>query len=472
MMDAAGGRQAMPDRPNIVICLCDQMRPFELGCYGHGQVRTPNIDALAARGVRFETACTNIALCSPARSCLMSGQYVRTCCGMLGNIGEPESTRTMLRDPTLPELLKGLGYRTALIGKWHVQPHPSLLAMDEYVFPSAWHLNTNQTYFDDRGRTFVVEGFGPDYEAGRLSEFLAADHDRPFFLLHSICLPHMPFFDVPPRYKTMYDPAAVALRPNVWREGELPASEHWFKSYLWDHLYYRDHRHFDLPEGFDLRDLTALYWGMVSCVDDQVGHLMAQLEANGLTDNTIVLFTSDHGDNLGSHHLFNKECNKEESVRIPLVISWPGVLGARVIGDQLCGLVDVLPTLLGLLGAPVPDHVQGADLSAVVRGQRPTAGENVVFLESWIGEVSIRTPTHKYGVMTTNHHADLERLGKPVPGGYVARVIIDDRDHFYDLVEDPYEMNNLAKTGQQQRRARRLRQRVLEWNRNTPWLNG
>lgn len=460
----------MADRPNIVLCLCDQMRPFELGCYGHPIVRTPHIDSLAQRGVRFDVACTNMSLCSPARSCLLSGQYARTCTGSLTNIGQPRPVREMLTDPILPELLTECGYDTSLIGKWHVDPHPSLTGVDEYVFPSAWHLNRNQTYFDDGGREFVVDGFAPDYEAGRISEYLSRGHDKPFFLFHSISLPHMPFFDVPERYKTMYDPQEVLLRPNVWKDGELSSSDNWFKSYMWDHLHYRDHRAFDLPAGFDLRVLTALYCGMISCVDDQVGHLTAQLQANGFAENTIVIFTSDHGDNLGSHDLFNKECNYEESVRIPLLICWPGGLAPRCVETQVASLVDVVPTVLGLIGQEVPAFVQGTDLSSVVRGDEQTVGDNVAFMESWIGEVSIRTRTHKYGISTTNHHQDLERMGKHVPGGVLDRTVVNERDRFHDLRDDPYEMNNLAETTEQEDLAASLRQRVLEWNRQTPWM--
>ena len=462
----------MAQRPNIVLCICDQMRPFELGCYGYAQAKTPHLDSLAARGVQFQNAFTNIALCSPARSCLVSGQYARTCTGMLSNIGEAQPTRNMLRDPVLPELLKENGYDTALIGKWHVDPHPSLLGMDEYVFPSAWHLNTGQTYFDDQGKSFVVEGFGPDYEARRIAEFLARDRDRdrPFFLFHSICLPHMPFFDVPDRYKTMYDPASLPLRENVWQDGALPWDENWFKSYLWDHLHYRDHKPFDLPEGFDLRTLTALYCGMISCVDDQVGGLLQQLDANGYTEDTLVIFLSDHGDNLGSHGLFNKECNYEESVRIPLLVAWPGVIGSRRLESQVVSLIDVAPTILGLIGRDSPAHLQGTDLSPVVRGECETVGEGAVFLESPAGEVSIRTATHKYGVATTNHHADLERMGKHVPGGALQRQVTDLCDHFYDLRDDPHEMHDLAGAGQQADLAERLKQRVLAWNQQTPWM--
>lgn len=462
----------MPDSPNILLILCDQMRPFELGCFGGPGPRTPNLDALAGESVVFEQAFSNNALCSPARSCLLSGQYCRTCNGQLHNVGEPESHRKMLPGPTLPEVLARAGYRTGLSGKWHVQPHPELLGLQEYLFPSAWHRNTHQRYFDDTGGQFVHEGFGPDLELRWSGRFLGEDDPRPFFLMHSICLPHMPFMDVPARWRDRYGAGEVCLRENVRLDGREAYDEHWFKVYLHDYLYYRLRGNYALPEGFGLRELTAMYWGMIACVDWQVGRLLSALEETGRADDTLVIFLSDHGEMLGSHHRFNKGCNDEEAVRIPMFFRGPGLSPCRVSG-QVASLIDVLPSLASLAGLDVPPGVQGADLSPVIRGEAEAVGGNEAFLEGADGDLSIRTPSHKYTVSTTNQAVDLMLKGHPLPAGGAERRVLEGGETLFDLREDPLETRNLLEGSTAETAggiAAELRQRLLAWDRQTPWL--
>ena len=131
--------------------------------------------------------------------------------------------------------------------------------------------------------------------------------------------------DAPERYLRMYDPATLPIRPNVDLSQRLVDQDHWFKVYRWDYRYYNFHLPYteDLPEDFTLRRVIAEYYGMTTWVDDCVGRMLAALEANGLAENTIVVFASDHGDNLGSHGLVQKGNLHEESVRIPLIVRWP-----------------------------------------------------------------------------------------------------------------------------------------------------
>jgi len=452
----------MNRRPNVIVCMCDQMRPFELGCYGHAVVRTPNLDRLAAGGVHFTQAFSNSTLCTPARSCLLSGQYTRTCTGTTTCCGEPIGVRRQLPQATLPEVLRQAGYDTQLLGKWHVEPHPKLVGFDHVLFPKAHHLNADQEYEDDSGRRFIVPGWNGQYESDRLRELLLSRRgaERPLFLYYNISLPHMPYFDVPRRYRTMYSRDEVVLRENVYREGALAHDEHWFRIYLYDYLYYKLHRPgMDaLPDGFDLRDLTALYWGMVSAVDDLVGAMMEHLAEAALSEDTIVVFLSDHGDNLGSHHMWNKLDLIEESIRIPCMIHWPGGLAPRRIERQVISQVDVMPTLLGLLGLPTPPHVQGTDLSAVVTGRSATAGENAAFIETHHNQVGVRTPTHVYGILI-----DREHPRRPQP-------VTDERHMFFDLHSDPFQLHDLARTDAHAKLASELRRRVLRWHEETPWL--
>ena len=467
-----------PAKPNIVVVLCDQLRAFETGCYGNDVVRTPHIDGLAAEGVRFATAVSNNPVCMPARSCLLSGQYSRTCQGFLGNHAErladgtsampeyPEDRRRFLVDPTLPEQLKAVGYETTWIGKWHVQPSPPKVGFDYSLYPRVHHRHTGQVYVenDPPARTHpegfegdMPEGFSVDYEARAVREYLDTAGNRPFFLTWSISPPHMPLDDGPEEFLRMYRAGDVPLRDNVWQPGEdgrreLPFDEHWFKIYLWDFLYYQERLpHTEqLPPGFTLRHLIARYYGMTTWVDAQVGRLREALRANGLDRDTIVVFLADHGDNLGSHGLFNKGRLIEESIRIPLLWWCPSRWQSRVCDAGVASIVDVMPTLLELAGARVPDSVQGTSLVPAILGEGAAPAQ--AYVETTGGEIGVRTQTHLYGMQLDE----------------ARREIADPEGCFYDLAEDPFETTNLAGTDRQADVAADLRARLEGWHGETP----
>ena len=446
--------------PNIVVCLCDQLRAFEVGCYGNSVVRTPSIDRLARNGVQFQTACSNNPVCTPGRSILISGQYSRTCVGTLTNCDHPRAPRSKFPVPTLADALKPAGYHTGAVGKWHIALKPETLGFDYALYPHYSHRYTGQTFYGTDEPERVIEGFSYEYEIEALNRYVRDHREEPFFLFYNISQPHMPHDDAPERYKTMYSRDVVPLRSNVWQDGKLSYNENWFRIYLWDFLYYQHHLPYtDKPlDGFDLRDLTALYYGLTTWTDDQVGELMRALEANGLVDDTIVVFTSDHGDNLGSHHFFNKERLYEESIRIPLIFHWPEGLRPRREDRQIASLVDVAPTLLSAAGLGIPDGMQGLDLSPVMKGEADTVGENVAFIETVRGEIGIRTQTHLYGIQKERD-------------GHARTLGITDPDYaFFDVVNDPYEFHNLAKTGRDKPIADELRERLIRWDAETPWL--
>ena len=450
------------DQPNVIVCLCDQLRSFEVGCYGNRVIQTPNIDQLAQNGVWFDVACPNNPVCTPSRSILLSGQHSRTCTGALSNLAEtpPSAERIRLTDPTLPEAFQNAGYDTALIGKWHVHPDPSIVGFDETIYPHHSHRHTEQTFFRNSGDGFVVEGFSPDLEIGEVETYIQAHQDDPFFLFYNISPPHMPLADAPEKYTQMYHRDDVIMRENVFIDGEMAYDEEWFKIYLWDYLYYQQHLPHteDLPSGFDLKDMMALYYGLTTWVDDLVGQLVSILKTNGLLENTILLFTSDHGDNLGSHHAFNKGRLIEESIRIPMLYHWPDQLSPMHHTTQVASIMDIYPTLCGLCNLPIPDAIQGQDLSSVVTGQVETVGENMAFIETGRGEIGVRTPTHLYGI-----ELDVEnKKGADRP-------LKNDRHMFHDLCEDPFEWHNLAETETQADLGAHLRERVIRWNEETPW---
>jgi len=434
----------MREKPNIILCTADQLRPFALGCYGNDFARTPNVDRLASQGVRFETAVTNFPVCMAARSVLLSGQYNRTCTGGIGNVAYPgkpgdhnmpeypEYGRPHLPDPTLAEGLRDLGYHTAVIGKWHIHSWPHEIGFDEYLIPRVHHCHSGQAFTRNGGPEIVPPGFSVDYEADQVATFLAeqAAEDKPFFLYYNISIPHCPVADAPKHYLTMYDPAEVPLRPNVDPDKTLKDQDHWFKVYRYDFRYYNLGLPYTqtLPDGYSLRHLTAEYYGLTTWMDDTFGRLLTSLEANRLAEDTLIVFTADHGDNLGSHGLVQKGGPTEESARIPLIVRWPGKLSeGRVVSDQVGSLVDVAPTLLSLAGGAAGAHMHGEDLSTMILGQRDCSNRQWAFIETAAG-VGVRTLSHLYYL----------------PWEGPERRLLEKPSHFFDMTVDPYQMENLA----------------------------
>ncbi len=455
----------MSKRPNIIICTCDQLAAYATGCYGNDFVRTPNIDRLAGKGMRFAQAVSSYPVCLPARSVLISGQYNRTCTGGRCNVvvhGEgrdfypqyPFSGRPHLKEQTLPEVLRGAGYDTATIGKWHIHSWPHDVGFDHYIIPRVNHCHTGQAFTENGSVEFVPPGYSVDYEADRLEQFLAARGagDKPFFMYYNISPPHCPFGDAPEKYLKMYDPAEVPIRPNVDLDTPLKDQERWFNIYRWDFRYYT----YMLPEttrlpaGYSLRHLTAEYYGLVTWVDDTVGRMLRVLDRTGLADNTIVVFTSDHGENLGSLGLVQKGGPNEESIRIPMIVRGPGVT-IGVNDSHVGSLVDLAPTLLSLGGLATPTHFHGRDLSALCRGVSCDARPEAYVEHSW--GAAVRSLTHTYFLPFAN--AGHQLAGKP--------------QQYYDMENDPYQMKNLAGADRLPGPAGELDRLLRVWDARTPW---
>jgi choline-sulfatase len=386
----------------------------------------------------------------------------------------PAAKRIRLLDPTLPELLARAGYANGIIGTWHLHPDPFLLGFDYALYP----VTIPYKYFDrvcretrrsdsdisSRGaRESTVAEFLPGYFSRKVDDFIRANRDRPFFLHYAIPLPHMPIGpgNLPERYVRMYDPSEVPLRKNVFDAGKMAHDDWWFKVYLtWDYFQRNargrvpDRPGDRLPEGFDLKDLTAYYYGAVTCVDDLIGELVSSLERNGIADDTIIVLAADHGDNLGSHGLFNKGQLYEESVRIPLIFRYPN--GWKPGSDKLhaASTIDIAPTLLEACGVTPHARMQGRSLLPLMNGKQRILDRTFAVIETPGRQIGIRTPSHLYGMQLAPDRRRIE----------------DDSLFFFDLERDPYELRNFAKTEHQRAIASELRTQLTEWNRQTPWL--
>ncbi|WP_165969610.1 sulfatase-like hydrolase/transferase [Nonomuraea terrae] len=329
--------------PNVVVLLADQWRGQDQGWIGGpSRVRTPNLDRLAAGGAAIAGGRASSPVCGPSRASLLTGRLPHEH-GVVAN-DLPLSPRL----ETLATALSGAGYRTGWIGKWHLAglprdkwvPPAARPGIDHYAGVDCSHEHVDGHYYTGPESRIGFTGYEPEVQTDLAVEFLA-EQDGPFFLTVSYNPPHDPYDSVPAPLRAGYPIERMTVPPNT-------------------------------PDTPEQRELQRLYWSAITAVDAQIGRVAAELERLGLRRNTIIVVTSDHGDLLGAHGLRAKQSPYAEAVRVPMVINGPGVPACRPAG--LLGLVDLAPTLLGLLGLP-PIGTYGRDLSDRLRAGGPLRGE-------------------------------------------------------------------------------------------------
>ncbi len=461
-------------RPNVLLITADEMRHDCLGAAGHPVLRTPHLDALAARGVRFTNAYTPYPVCVPARLSIMSGQYAHAH-GAMGN-----GAMIPPGQPTIASLVRDAGYRTAAFGKMHFWPprtamgfqhmrlaeqagagwkvddyHSDYLAQRGQI--DEWDRWDQHQPYRDQAPAEYWEGFGarpsalPEehYHTTWIAQETIAwlekqSGDRPFFAWTSFIKPHHPF-DPPRPWDTLYDPAAI---PPLGDPNEALAKP----------LMTAGGRRDPRRAFFDLRTLSAeafarvaaYYYATISHIDHHVGRMLDALRELGRLDNTLVVFASDHGDYMGDYGLILKSPSVpyDALARVPLIVAGPGC-EAGVVCDALVSLVDLLPTVAAAGGAPVPPFVQGRDLAPLLTGahgpDETRPWRDAVFSET--REIkAVRTARHKY---LYNSRLGIEEL--------------------YDLQADPGERRDLAQDPACAPHIAALRRRLLDWMIETEW---
>jgi arylsulfatase A-like enzyme len=463
-------------RPNILWVMCDQLRWDALGCTGSGYVHTPNIDALARRGVVLRNAYCASPVCSPARASWLSGLYPHAT-GQWINYGPRRAGQPgcrMREDVvTIADVLAAEGYRCANAGVWHLgdDEHP------QHGFEAGWityryHRDPDDPlvrYFADcgvanpyRGGAPEVQRYGPNtlpfgtiadprqqrttWTVDRAVELLDDLAGSPFFLLCGVKDPH-PEMMVMPELLTRYPEAEVPL----------PVSRH---DPLAGKPRYQHHAKFRIPPGtLDDRSyqrMFAHYYALITHIDAEMGRLLDHLQRLGLTDDTVVVFSSDHGEMLGDHGFVEKCLMYEESVRVPCIVAWPAGLPAGHEVRGAVGGVDLMPTLLELAGAPIPAPMDGHSIAdALRRGTEPppvpvlaelaeiASQDAILAPEQLAAHVMLRDGDWKY---VRNRH---------------------DIDELYDLAADPREMCNLAATPAHGERLTAMRHRIAGLLRTT-----
>jgi choline-sulfatase len=421
------------DRPNLLLIIADDHGGETLGIEGDPRRATPNLDALARQGVFFRRAYCNSPLCTPSRQSLITGKLPHAAGVTLLN------TRLSADVLTMGEWFRDLDYRTAAIGKMHFNgpsTHGFALRLDtedwnEYLRehpPRGGDHRRPWRPFRDPAAVWLNAGCRPaglptgsmqsTYLVDRALEYLQQRGDRPFALIVGFHDPHSPFA-FPDDWDRRFRPEGFPVPP---------VSE-------------RDRR--EQPEVFasltpeDVRGIQAAYYTSLSFVDSQIGRLIRGLDDLNLSDRTLVVYVGDNGYMLGQHGRFEKHCLYEPAVRIPLIVRWTGSITAGRGVDDLVEMVDVLPTIYGLLRLPAPPGLQGLDLEPLVLSRSGARGHDDVLSEYLENEEAmVRTARYKLIVGTGRRlRQDGYQTGKPLPGPY---------QRLFDLVDDPGETRDLA----------------------------
>jgi arylsulfatase A-like enzyme len=399
--------RAASAKPNIVFVLADQWRAQAFGFAGDPNVKTPNLDRLASQSVRFVNAVSGLPVCSPNRASLLTGQRPLTHGVFLNDVPlNPEAI-------TIAKVLKGAGYDTACIGKWHVNgdgrsnfiPRERRQGFDYWKVLECTHDYNHSAYYGDEPVKLTWPGYDALEQTRDACQYLRDPQRaaRPFLLWLAWGPPHDPYLTAPPEYRAVYDPAKLVLRPNVPAAMET-----------------------------ELRKNLAGYYGHCSALDAAMGELLQALQETGLAENTIVVFTADHGDMLGSQGMMKKQRPFDESVRVPLLVRWPKGLGTR--SRQLPAPInseDIMPTLLGLCRVPIPGTVEGLDYSRYANGgKNPGDNSTVIQCVAPFGEWVRRNGGKEYRGLRTARYTYVRDLTGPWL--------------LFDNKSDPFQTNNLT----------------------------
>jgi arylsulfatase A-like enzyme len=437
-------------RPNFVFVMSDDHAAHAISAYGSRINRTPHLDRIADGGMRFDACfCTN-SICTPSRAAILTGTYNHV------NGVTTLDTHMDNRLTTFPKLLQAAGYQTAVVGKWHLGHGP---AHDPTGF-DFWRVLPGQGHYHNP----VMLGAGPNgsheviERGGYVTDLITddcidwidrRDRDRPFLLLCHHKAPHRTW-EPSRRHFTMYDDVDIPEPETMWDDHATRAAV----------VQAMRMRLMDLDPVLDLKATVPPgltedeeirwryqryikdYLRVVASIDDNVGRLLDRLDADGLTENTVVVYTSDQGFFLGDHGWFDKRLMYEESLSMPFMVRYPAMVAAGSTCAAIALNVDVAPTFLELAGVDVPTDVQGRSLVPLLQGDTPDDWRQSMYYRYWMHrDTAHNVPAH-YGVRTRTHKLICyynDPLGQEGAHGPADPVEWE----LFDLVADPLETTNL-----------------------------
>lgn len=403
------------EKPNVILFLADDQSIDDVGCYGNNVIRTPNIDRLAKEGMKFNLAFTPTAMCSPSRSALYTGLYPHR------NGCHPNHSRIKPGIKTLPYYLKSLGYRVRLAGKTHIKPKDQ--------FP------------------FEYMGLKPK----QIENFMTLESDEPFCLIVASHEPHGP------HKKGGYKPEQVLVPPNK-------------------------------VDTQQTRQQIANYYTDINLLDDELGRVLGLLKRHNLEQNTLFIYTSDHG-----YDIFAKWSCYDAGLHVPFIVRWPGKVKPATNTDAMISFVDVLPTFIETAGGKPPKDIDGRSFLPVLLGQKNNHNDVVFGTHTTRGIISgraypirsLRTQTHKYirnlnpeGMFqcVTTHGHDYKEIDHSMWGSWKQRAKTDSfaakrvklfqyrpEEELFDIIKDPYELNNIADDPANKKLLASLRKKLDSW---------
>lgn len=400
-------------KPNVIIILADQWRAQEVGYMGNTQIKTPNLDKLASESLIFENAITTMAVCAPWRASFLTGQYPLTNGVFYNDKPLPNEALTMA------EIYKEQGYATGYIGKWHLNGHardePSFSArdlpvpkdrrqgFDYWKVREVTHDYNNSYYFDENDVKQTWEGYDVFPQTDSAISYIQKNKDQPFVLMLSYGPPHNPYFSAPKEFQDLYDASKLEVRPNV-----------------------------PLALQDSARKVMAGYYAHASAVDFAIGNLLDALDQAGVADNTILVFTSEHGDMLFSKGVLRKQRPYDESIKVPMLVRYPAKFGSksRMVKDPI-GTPDLLPTLLGLSDISLPQSIEGKDFSSELLDGKDLGNEAaLIMLPVPFHEWKFSNGGREFRGIRTKRYTYVKDLEGPWL--------------LYDNEIDPYQENNLV----------------------------
>ncbi len=466
-------------KPNLLFLWTDEQRPDTMAAYGNRKIHSPALNRLARQSLVLENAYVSQPVCTPSRSTVMTGLWPHTSGCVRNNIPLPENISC------LPELLRDRDYATGYFGKWHLGDE--VFAQHGFQEWQSIEDGYRPHYRPSRDRSqksnywsFLKEkGYEPDDPSGDFSrkfaallpighckpkflelkacDFLNRHRRDPFILYVNFLEPHMPFFGP---LNGEHDPASVDLPPNF--NDPLDEDEPLRYRLLVEYYKERGRDGMDLKDERGWRRLIANYWGLVTQVDRSVGAILKTLESLPANEDTIVVYTSDHGDMMGAHRLLAKTVMYEEALKVPWLVRLPesSASGRKIPGRF--SHIDLVPTLLDFLGKPVPQNLPGRSLRPILSGDKTQAGD--VFIQWNADGASLQK-----SALVASSEEERERAARAnvraliTQGGWKLCLSDGDKSQLYNLETDPGETRNLFYSGADRQLIETLTKKIQTW---------
>jgi arylsulfatase A-like enzyme len=457
-------------RPNIIFIMSDDHAANAISAYERrlaAVFKTPNIDRIASEGMRFEGMFAANSICTPSRASIMTGQYSH-----VNGVKTLDDDFDRERD-NLAKQLQAAGYETAIVGKWHLHTEPS--GFDYYnVLPGQGRYHDPKLkeiggeWQDHAKGGTVHQGYATDVITDLALEWLdGRETDKPFFLMLHHKAPHG-LWEPAKRHEDLFSDVRIPEPDSLYNRGKHGPGDdvitdgkkgQQFGSSISRRMEGRGMvtrtLKEDWPTGpieldsYDWDEVTSVayqkylkdYLRTLVAVDENVGRVLDYLDQNGLTDDTLVIYTSDQGMMLGEHDYYDKRWIYEESIQMPFVARYPGVIPQGTTTDELFLNVDIAPTLLDIAGADIPESVQGSSFMTGLEDPAAPVGRDAIYYRYWLHMAHHFVPAH-YGIRTRTHKLAFF-YGLPLDATGSMPAPTQPYFELYDLSQDPLEMNNV-----------------------------